>query len=224
MNVLVLVVDRCVEAELVDDETALLRTAGDADDAAALDLRDLPDHHADGTGSALRRRPSRPATGLPMSSRPKYAVIPVMPSTLRYVVSGATSVDDPGHARAVADRVRPGRRSCRSRGRPPEGADVGMRPPPRRRAHASPRRCRRAGCTSGRRSSSRASQDRARCRSTRTRNSPSPGLGTGLGAVLPVGRHRQPMRARREAPLTVGGGGVDHGHIRACIRGRADGW
>ena len=33
-----------------------------------------------------------PAWGLPMSSNPKYAVIPGMPSTPRYVVSGANFV------------------------------------------------------------------------------------------------------------------------------------
>ena len=49
-NVIALVVDRRVEAQIVDEEPALLRAAGDADDATALDLRDLSDDHADRAG------------------------------------------------------------------------------------------------------------------------------------------------------------------------------
>src|SRR5690606_10954944 len=46
-----LVVDRSVEAELLLEEAALLLAAGNADDAAAFDLRDLADEHADRSGS-----------------------------------------------------------------------------------------------------------------------------------------------------------------------------
>ena len=49
-DVLRLVIDRRVEAELVDDVTAFFGAAGDPDDAATFDLRDLPDDHADGAG------------------------------------------------------------------------------------------------------------------------------------------------------------------------------
>ena len=45
-DVLALVVDRRVEAELLDDEPALLRPACDPDDPATLDLRDLSDQLA----------------------------------------------------------------------------------------------------------------------------------------------------------------------------------
>ena len=47
LHVLVLVVDGGVEAELVDDVCAFLRTAGDAHGAAPLDARDLAHHLAD---------------------------------------------------------------------------------------------------------------------------------------------------------------------------------
>ena len=47
-----LVVDAGVEAELLDDPLALRRAAGDADDAAALDLRELADGLADRAGRA----------------------------------------------------------------------------------------------------------------------------------------------------------------------------
>ena len=46
------VVDRSVEAELVDQVAALVRAAGNADRAAALDFRDLSDDGADGAGRA----------------------------------------------------------------------------------------------------------------------------------------------------------------------------
>ena len=49
-DVLGLVVDRCVEAELVDDPAALLRPAGDPDHAASLDPRDLAGDAADAAG------------------------------------------------------------------------------------------------------------------------------------------------------------------------------
>ena len=47
-DVLVLVVDRRVEAQVLDEEPAFLRAARDADDATPFDLRDLPNHHPDG--------------------------------------------------------------------------------------------------------------------------------------------------------------------------------
>ena len=46
-HVLRLVVDGRVEAEFVDEIAAFFRASGDADDAAADDLGDLSDHHAD---------------------------------------------------------------------------------------------------------------------------------------------------------------------------------
>ena len=46
-DVLGLVVDRCVETELIDDPAALLRSAGDPDHAAAFDSRDLAGDAAD---------------------------------------------------------------------------------------------------------------------------------------------------------------------------------
>src|SRR6187455_225735 len=47
----VLVIDRGVEAEFGRQPLALVLAAGDADDVAALDLRDLPDDRPDGAGS-----------------------------------------------------------------------------------------------------------------------------------------------------------------------------
>ena len=47
-----LVVDAGIEAELLHDPLAFRRTAGDADGAAALDLRELPDRLADRAGGA----------------------------------------------------------------------------------------------------------------------------------------------------------------------------
>src|ERR1044072_6501362 len=46
----VLVVDRGIEAEFGSQPLALVLAAGDADDVAALDLRDLPDDRADTAG------------------------------------------------------------------------------------------------------------------------------------------------------------------------------
>src|SRR5262245_13583090 len=49
-NVLGLVIDRGVEAQIVHDPFAFLVASGDADDAAALDLADLADDRADRAG------------------------------------------------------------------------------------------------------------------------------------------------------------------------------
>src|SRR5205085_903620 len=51
-DVLTLVVDRRVEAEVLDHMSALLRAARDPDDAAAPQLGDLPGHAADRAGGA----------------------------------------------------------------------------------------------------------------------------------------------------------------------------
>ena len=51
-HVLGLVVNRGVEAEFGDEIAALLRAAGDPDDAAATDPRYLSHHHADRAGGA----------------------------------------------------------------------------------------------------------------------------------------------------------------------------
>src|SRR5580704_4869675 len=48
-HVFLLVVDRRVEAEFFDDVLALLRSARNSDDAATLDLADLPDDAANGS-------------------------------------------------------------------------------------------------------------------------------------------------------------------------------
>ena len=62
-------VDGDVEAELLEQRPALLRPAGDADGAGALDLGDLADRRADGPVAAATTTVS-PACGLPISSRP----------------------------------------------------------------------------------------------------------------------------------------------------------
>src|SRR3546814_14544720 len=51
-------IDRSIEAKLVDEIGAFLRAAGNPHDPAALDLRDLADERADGAG------PGRHADGL----------------------------------------------------------------------------------------------------------------------------------------------------------------
>src|SRR3546814_1964925 len=43
-------IDRSIEAKLVDEIGAFLRAAGNPHDPAALDLRDLADERADGAG------------------------------------------------------------------------------------------------------------------------------------------------------------------------------
>src|ERR1019366_7898426 len=49
-------------------------------------------------------------------------------------------------------------------------------------------------------------------------------LGHRLGAERPVGRHREPLRARRKAPLAVGRGAGGEGCGTHRIRLRAWGW
>jgi len=46
------VIDASIEAQLAGDEMALLGSTGDSDNAAALDLCDLPDDRADGAGGS----------------------------------------------------------------------------------------------------------------------------------------------------------------------------
>jgi hypothetical protein len=86
-HTLVLVVDRRVEAEFLGDPCALVRTAGDADDPAAVDPGQLTGDASAGGG---RDETVSPGSGRPMSNNPKYAVRPVPPSAPRYVGRGAT--------------------------------------------------------------------------------------------------------------------------------------
>ena len=69
-QVRVAVIDAGIEAERLHRVLALLRAAGDADHAAALELGDLADERADRAGGGAPRPRSRPGCGCPMSSSP----------------------------------------------------------------------------------------------------------------------------------------------------------
>lgn len=84
----VLVVDGDIEAEVLGEPRALLRTAGDADDLASVKLCDLADQTATAPAAPDTTTVS-PSFSFPTSSNPKYAVTPGKPRAPSQVGRGA---------------------------------------------------------------------------------------------------------------------------------------
>ena len=98
------VVEAGVEAEFLLDEAALRLAPGDADDAAPLDLGDLPDHRADRPG---RRRHDERLSGLRLADVEQAGVGGQArhPEHAQRVGDGAERGVDLLHALAIGQRI-----------------------------------------------------------------------------------------------------------------------